>query len=223
MQNKNITTEFWRQPSANTLLYMPLNWDLLDYSWNNNNWTASWTISFQTVWNRQYAQLDNSAISLTSFPVWTWTPNSHTVAWWVKMSSSWVCSAFYMWTDSNWRRYNLVFNYWTSSFMHIMDCYWNPDVPLSSSMWSRQYAWQWACFIYTRNKSTWYHTLYLNNVQTWTSNVRTLNIWTNFKYIWRALSWAGAYWLAEIVFENWVRTAEQRQNFFDKTKSKFWY
>ena len=212
----------WK-PWANTLLYMPLNWDLLDYSWNNNNGTAYWTVTFNTVENRQYAYTNNSAITLTSYPVWTWNPNDFTFVWWAKLTpSTWYCSIFHMWSDSTSYRFNLIINYrwWSGPYQHIMDLYsWN--IYLSQNMNSPQYPWEWVCVVYTYEKSTHTHTLYLNNVQSWQSNSYSLNIWSSFKYIWRPNSWNNC-WLAEIIFESWIWTAEQRTDYYNKTKKQFW-
>lgn len=44
-------------PTANTIMYYPLKWDLLDYSWNNRNPTGFvWTITYP---NNAYASLTN--------------------------------------------------------------------------------------------------------------------------------------------------------------------
>lgn len=213
-----------REPWENTLLYMPLNWDVLDYSWNDNDGTITWTIEQRTIWiwDRKYAYFNNdSAIWLVSVPVWTWNVESHTFCCWAKVSPNWVCCPFFMGTDSNGQRYSLVLNYWTSSFQHIMDVYGSPDVPLSSSMWSKQYADQRVHIVYTYDKSTSTHTLYLNTVQSGSSNLRGLNIWSNNKYIWRSQS-ENWYWLSEIIFEQWIRTQQQIDDHFNLTKSAYW-
>ena len=64
----SATPQSWWLPWANTLLYMPLNWNVLDYSWNNNNWTIDGSVSFSTVWTMQYAVFNWWAIDLTTLP-----------------------------------------------------------------------------------------------------------------------------------------------------------
>lgn len=220
----NVFPEDWWQPWENTLLYMPLNWDVFDYSWNNNDGTITWTIEQRAIWiwDRKYAYFNNdSAIWLVSIPVWTWNAESHTFCCWAKVSPNWICCPFFMGTDSNGQRYSLNFNYWTSSFQHIMDVYWAPDVPLSPSMWSKQYVDQWVHVVYTYDKSTSTHTLYLNAIQSGSSNLRGLNIWNNNKYIWRAQA-ENWYWLSEIIFEQWIWTQQQIDDHFNLTKSAYW-
>lgn len=219
--------EQWWQPWADTLLYMPLNWDVLDYSWNNNNWTWTWTTDYRNIWtwSKKYAYINtDSAIALTSFPVWTWDPNDFTFACWTKTNqTTWYSIPFYMWTDTRGNRFNLILNYKfsASSYVHLIDLYWfDEDIVFMSSPSN---VWEWICVVYTYNKSLHEHTLYINNTQVWSSSNYSLNIWNNFKYIGRSLSDSQYtnYWLSEIVFESWIWTSEQRSDYYDLTKSLY--
>lgn len=227
--NDEASWYFWRKPWENTLFYMPLNWDLLEKSWNQNNWTRVWTWEFRTLpWSdKKYAFIKpSSAISILQYPIWTWNPNDFTfVCWWLPNTSSWYLCWFYMWTDTTWKRNCLILNYhgWISYYQHMNDLY-SYNAILSSNLATPQSAWQRCLIIYTYEKSSQRQTLYINNVQTWTTTSYSLNTWNTFKYIWRSLSDTSSsnYWLSEVIFESWIWTQQQREDYFNKTKSKYW-
>lgn len=218
----------WK-PWEDTLLYMPLNWDTLDYSWNNNNGTWTWTTDYRNIWtwNKKYAYINtNSAIVLTSFPVWTWNPNDFTFACWTKTNSNkWYSCPFHIGSDSRWNRFTLILNYpySSSNYRHIIDLYWI-DEDVSPSYSSPTNVWERVFVVYTYKNSWHNHTIYINNVQAWSTNTYSLNIWSSYKYIGRSQSDSiyAEFWLSEIIFESWIWTEEQRTDYYNMTKWIYW-
>ena len=69
-------------PTANTLLYLPLKWDINDYSWNNRNPT---TVTGSVIFpNNRYGSFINYYWNMDSgYSDWT-TNNSFTISYWIK-------------------------------------------------------------------------------------------------------------------------------------------
>lgn len=67
VQSNFITTDFWRKPTTDTLLYLPLESDVVDMSWKSWRTFTTSSISYTTVWWVQ------------SIHVWT--------SWWIKLTS----------------------------------------------------------------------------------------------------------------------------------------
>ena len=209
----------WWKPWADTLLYMPLDWDLLDYSWNNNNWTAIWTIQFQTIWNKQYAYFNNnSAIQLITIPVWTWNPSAFTQSCRFKTNSNWRWCMHEFWSRSNNSRSKVWFY---DNWYPIQDRY---GVGYDLYMWSVTTSVLWNTrihVIYTYNN--WNHQFYINWSLRWTAT-GNLNIsWTTYRYIWtNSGSWYAWYAMSENIFESKVWTQQEISDYFNKTKVDYW-
>lgn len=214
----------WK-PWANTLLYMPLNWDVLDYSGNENNGTWSWTTEYKTIWDKQYAYINtNSCINLTSSPIWTWNPDDFTFSCWVRINeNSYWAQPVYLGSDSTNNRFCLILNYYwvnRNNFQHINDIYVN-TIYLWPTTSTPEHKWEWINVIYTYEKATQTSTLYINNSQTWTDNGYPINIASGGNYrIARPLSDSNFanYWLSEIIFENWIWSAQERSDYYNWTK-----
>lgn len=214
---KNFYKTWW-QPWENTLLYLPLNWDLLDKSWNHNDWTAIWTISFQTVWNRQFAYFNsNSAIQLQTIPVWTWNPQAFTQVARLKTNSSWLWYMHHFWNDATHSRIRLVVFY--NNLRPLQDMYgssWDTYIwPAStSSLWDTR-----ICVWYTYNNSK--HKLYINWQLYWTWT-NAINIWwTTNRNIW-SVDWTWWYAMSECIFERWERTLQNFVDYYNLTKWNYW-
>lgn len=209
----------WSNVTPNTLLYLPLNWDLLDRSWNNNNGTADWTITFETIWNKQYALFGaNSAINLTSLPVSWNNPSAFTQSVWLKTNSNGVAYMHHFGRDARQSRSNVIIFY-SSNHRPLQDTY-QVDIYLWNAVSSDMYE-KWINVIYTYNN--WTHKLMINwqLYWTWSWNLNIVS-WYN-KYIWRKDSNNWWYALSECIFEMGERSETAWLDYFNKTKSKYWY
>ena len=210
----------WSNVTPNTLLYLPLDGDLIDKSSHQNNWTAIWTISFQTIWSKRYAYFNaNSAIQLSSIPVWTWNPSAFTQSAWLKTNSNWLWYMHHFGNDSYHSRSCLIVFY-SNDKKPLQDLYWSWwDTYLwpasNSSLWNT-----WIYVGYTYNNGT--HKLYINwqLYGTWSN---AINIsWTNNKNVWR-VDWTWWYAMADCIFESGERSAQNFLDYYNKTKKKFGY
>ena len=219
-QTLSITTDFWWHVTPNTLLYLPLDGDLIDKSANHNNWTWEWTAQYDDIiawWTKKCAYFNsNSAIKLTS-ELFSWNP-TFTNSCWVKTNSSGVSFMHTFWQDSWWRR-SVLCMFYNNNKRPLQDTYWT-DIYIwnatTSDLWGK-----WINIIYTY--SWWTHKLYINWVLYWTWSWN-LNISSWYqRYIWRKLGDLYGYCLADSIFENIVWSADDALNYYNKTKKKFGY
>ena len=70
----------WWKPWANTVAYYPLEWDTLDYSWNNRNWTNS-NVTFSN-WVA-YFNGSNAMVTI-AHDSWNKIQNNMTICAWFK-------------------------------------------------------------------------------------------------------------------------------------------
>lgn len=208
-----------RQPWANTLLYMPLDWNTTDYSWNSNNWTWTGTSQYNNIlswWTTKCAYFNSgSAINLTS-EVISWNP-TYSCSCWIKTSSSWQWCLHHFWRDSYGERAKLLMFY-AGNQRPLQDAYmidiyvWDAT---TSSLWN---TWIYVVYTYT----WWVHKCYINGTLygtgSWNLNITSWyrkSIWsTDTNHYWYSLS--------NIIIENKVRTAQEISDYYNLTKSNYW-
>ena len=209
-QTASVTTNFWWKPSANTLAYFPFESDWLDVLWNytlSNTWTQ------QTI-GRKFTSNSN----LNAVPTWL-----KTIVARVKLNS------YSTWTNQSiilrWVTYNANILIQTNSSSSTN--YRNPSFYMYYN--STEYIW------WTKVLSTWTWTLvwivwtwsalkwYINNTE------YTVYTWT---YPWTAPSsfLVTLWWsmtidvdFSRVIFEKKSRTFDEFKDYYNKTKSKFWY
>ena len=217
-----VTNQSWWQPWANTLVYMPLDWDAVDYSGNQNDGTWVGTASYQDVYSwstKKWAYFwDNSAIELTTLPV-SWN-TAFTHSCWVKTNANWVAFMHHFGMDSYSKR-SVLCMFYNINKRPLQDIYWVGIYVWSattSSLWET-----WINIIYTYNGS-WSHVLYINWQQygTWSWNLN-IQTWYN-KTIWRISSGATYTWymLSESIIEDIVWTGQDALNYYNLTKWDYW-
>ena len=205
-------------PWENTLVYMPLNWDVKDYSWNNNNGTITWEVSLTgTIWDKNYAEFNGWAIDLTTLPV-SWN-QTFTHSAWMKINSSWVSHMHHFGRDYNNSRSNIIIWY-SNDHRPLQDIYvtniymWNA-IPTS-------WYWTWKHCVYVHDWSS--NKMYINweLYWEWSGNINIVT-WYN-KYIGRIQTnsiqmW---YWMSESIIENRAWTKDEIQYYFNSTKADYW-
>lgn len=192
----------WRQPWANTVAYYPMISDILDHSWNNNNFTGSW-YSFS-----------NNKVILTSDLSWplvvptSWT-EPRTVIAWISYSSS---SSEWMYKFADWI-------YWDNGSIINSSTREGGHLKIGSSWYE----------VHTASSQT-FDCIAL--VRDWTSLVvyinwnllNTATIARNDWYFQYATSsstlCAWTYW--EIIVENKAWSAQEISDYYDQTKWNYW-
>jgi len=206
---------WWWQPWANTLLYMPLNDDVLDYSDNHNNWTWSSAWRYWYLWessNKKCAYIDWNQIDLSTCPIWTGNPWAFTHSCWVKTNDSGVSVLHHFWQDSYTSR-SMPIIFYGNNHSPINDSY-GVDISLWGNASSSLYN-NWMHVVYTYDGSGW-HQLYINGSLYWTGSW-TLNIGSGYYCIWLNSSSYKEFWLSECIIENKVWTAQEVSDYYTLT------
>ena len=211
-QTASVTTDFWWKPSANTLLYMPMETNLTDMSWN---WrTASWSnISFTTLWWISCASWNGSNSKVSITPLWFCDYNNDTY-WTVSMliylrsiSTSWVYTKALEFAVQN----KTLFMFW----------------------WSQINWWlnQWLHVVRTWNKNTWEVKYYINwEYKEWFNDSYSPRWkWTNsyeqWQYLFSSRGWNNNrmnWWMRELIIENKLRSDADITKYCNRIKNKLW-
>ena len=146
----NLVYPIWK-PSSNTQIYMPLNWNANDYSWNWKNGTAS-NITWDSWWKWWCASFNGSS-SYISFPSLTTTSNT-TINCWIKTTMSGTGEIIQLCTStksleiyvSSWKSQLVLYNNWQTAYVVTgtsslsMD-YSNNRIWLHTNWHSNPYSW----------------------------------------------------------------------------------
>ena len=226
MQTQSITTEFGWKPWVNTVAYFPLNTDLLDHWPNQYSMTNYWSVTINTeqVVGKWVAYFNWSSMLISSSSNWlpTWT-NPKTLSCWVKnwwsVTSGIYCWFGYVMTSHN----NQSFLIWQNSWkIHFSTWWWWYDFlsNVTPTIWQRYN------LIVSYNWST--YTLYIN----WTANISgslSANTSSTYICIWANSDTRSWYWLpekayiSEVIIENVAWSSQDIVDYYNKTKSKYWY
>jgi hypothetical protein len=134
----------WK-PWANTRIYYKFDWNLNDSSWNGNNWTAWWTVTYWT----NYANLVSWYVTV---PNLTYN-NTYTLSFWFKCTnlSQWTyivdwrtSSAMFFRMGVNWTYYFFASTdypswSWVKTLQNPADNNWHLFTQTSSSSWVTYY------------------------------------------------------------------------------------
>ena len=224
-------------PTANTIAYLPLNWDVVDYSSYNRSFTvlgstsAEWTPVFETL---------SSWIKVANF-IATNNVNSNWFAYTTNvtdMPSSWnmtvSCRMNWSWTTDYYQdlitfrtmswstdRYTRMVNISQSDNRFLFHGSSQEKSSQSPTVWT------WYNYLCTVSGSNCY--IYINGSQIYSSaysywsRATSFNIWgflrsgyTNSRY--EVYNWK----LSEVIVENVARTAQEVADYYNSTKSKYW-
>lgn len=147
-----------------------LDWNVLDTSWNWNNWTAT-NVTY-TTWlkDKQCAVFNGSSskIATSSFNIWT---NDFTWCWRLNTWSSWNQIIL---SNSNWWNYTqlVLFNWWYEFPIFASDFQW----------WSFS-TWTWIHFLIERNWNN--KSLYINNIIINTQDCSWQSAWNDNMNLWQ--------------------------------------
>ena len=218
------------QPWVNTILYIPMENDLLDYSWNNISITVNWvslgTTGGVSAWywanwegTARYLQLGNgvaSHISDTPFTVSCWTNRSWEYASGVHWTTvgmfgmyqswpfRWTCVAL---NPDNWWQSERLWAWWISSYVYSLANEWTLMTLVMSSSKSELY----------KNGNliwsvSWNWNKTFSNFCVWCDWYDS--DWTKYRH-WR-------WYLSNFILEDKERTAQEISDYYDQTKSNYW-
>lgn len=210
--------EGW-QPWANTIAYYKFDGNLNDDSWNSHDMSLyTWSVTYWTAsWWWKYAHFNQN--TWTNYWTYSWFNydweytisfrfNPQTI-----FSSGWPHDIVELREDSTYAYLRIVnsiyINYWLS-----------PDysTPLSSNTWYN--------IIYTRNWNS--AELFINWVLiiswtpsfSWRTN-QTMRFRVNQVPDTNSSSYANNWYYSEIIWENKARTAQEKLNYYNQTKSLY--
>lgn len=211
-------------PNANTLLYLPFNWDLSNSQWKTITW--SWISYESTGINKSVKLTDVSWVinwpwNLMS-SVWTW---DYTVSLRVKPTNwgnamvfgNWYNTSPYAWIE-------LFFIFWTAfSVTNKVVVYLESWKTISSQTSCTSLVWSWHNLVVTRR--SWVIYLYIDNSLEWQLSYWTTMANCNTQYIlnrpwWQ--NWSNTWALMdELIVEKAWWTVSDISNYYNLTKSNF--
>ena len=217
----------WWHPWANTLVYLTLDWDATDRSWNWNGhdgslpWSYSWENIIDSSKKCFHISQDGNYI--------TWNygtalgSGDRTVSIWVKFDSvlSQQTTDAFIWRYgwwSQWERFGVWHNDNSSTMLGIIRYY---DDPYTNS------------FTYDTNRHNYVITYSDTNKAKvyvdWQPIIMTNNANISFNTIgdtyavWNFRSYGGwSKYLSEFILEDKERTSQEVSNYFNQTKWDYW-
>jgi hypothetical protein len=223
-----------RNPWENTMAYYPLETDTNDYSWNNRNWTNNWVTFSNWVW------VFNGS-SYVSLWTWSWTniQTNMTISAWFKWDWSWSEDNMIIaklqnraqWT--NYTFYAITIHY---EERRLAAWFYNQSDFNVHPLCFRT-AWGWSPTLWPVAQSNkWYHVVITNDwttkkayidwtlvaTETNTSTSSTQSVDTRIGSAVRYNHDSYFNWnISAVIFEDKTWSAQEVENYFNKTKSNY--
>lgn len=215
----------WWKPWANTLLYLPLESNITDQSWNSRS-TSATNVSFTTVWWLASASIPSNWYITIPNDIVSYSISERTVSCLIYVTSLQVSQRrSILRMLKNWVSYNNILI--LENTTNIYD-----NIATSSTTLSQAY-WTWY-LVNSRNNivatcnSSW-HNLYINWTKiataTWFDKPRWVkyNSINDAMKIWGSDSWQ---WLngnmREMIMEDVMWSDDDVSNYYNRIKSKLW-
>ena len=223
MQTNSITPDFDWKPTANTLAYFKLDWNLNDSSQYQVSATAVWNITFTTEWDLTY-WVFNSSYFYTS--VLEWNVWDITLCAWVKANrDNWRMEAMALWYNQN-----ALYHLWTWISWNNASSPWKWTISMSNGAtdFFSSVSQDTERHLLIATKSAWWDfNLYLDwnlvrNATYWTSYISSNVFIVWWRYRWSAMDEAWVWWMSRALYENRIRNLEECQKYRNKTKKHFW-
>jgi len=227
----SVTISAGWQPWANTLVYLTLDWDATDSSWNSRDGTlfsSNWTYWWEYISWWSGSKYFSATAANANYWVWIYGDYSSNALWsgdrtisvWYKTTNTTAWSPFWMgsqngWTSWEW--FGLFWNQWTAWVLRYFD---DPTTwALSIDSWRHHYVETYD----NTNKSK----MYIDGVlQTLVSNASVSFNTLSTRYQLWALRLAyqsyTTYWFSAFIIEDQVRDATMVSDYFDATKAEYW-
>ena len=213
------------QPWVNTIAYYPLDSvnTVNDLSWNNHNWTQSWTITFWTALWVDCASFNQSGYITVPYDA-SLNTSTITISFWCAVSNAWT------WGNINWWilcRSNLsghwvygVANVWAEgkNFAVQLD-WWSFDQ--REVMFTSSNQWEYITVTYNWTTGNIYKNWSLVDTFSYTCDISqsTENLIMGTYYD-SSFKFSGK--LSNIIIEDQVRDATAISNYYDLTKWDYW-
>lgn len=214
---KQVYPAYKREPNANTTLYLPLNWNLID-SYNNITYSWNWTGSYATWdWSVQAANFgwSNSITLWTSRDFENGTGELTYCFWFTTTSPSTEQRCAFNLSGKYFnevRIYNSKLGLYCLSWWTNIDTYWTTTLVANTK------------YLATITlKENWDAKVYLNWQLEWTTAITTFGSLTSqfWQNIWAGRNNNSQFWrwmIKDFIIENKVRTADEVLNYYNSTK-----
>jgi hypothetical protein len=207
-----------RHPWANTLLYMPLNWNTTNYWTLWWSWTWNWTASYTTLsswiqvanpWSNAYiltpSLSDTSPLTLQCWMLWHWLVRNDSNNW-TRNFKQLLC----WWTTNGYP----TWNYTNVAYFYNGSWYWT-DIEKDITKW------QLVTLVYWNNWIYWY----VNWVNFYSDSSKTSFV---AKTQWFYINYdahSSRYWnwkYSDLIIERKQRTAQEISDYYNQTKANYW-
>ena len=224
----------WWKPWANTIAYYPLETDTNDYSNNSHNWINYWT-TFTTLSSGKKVWVFNGSAYIQIPDAQDMRGGNQWTMWvYLKKSSWWnvALDPFSKWVDSSYS--SIVWRVWLRSDIINVIGYWiNPsnNTNKPTYTWATVLDWNWHHLIWTFNN--WIYKLYwdwnLLQTQDYSSNSYSFSSTWDSYISWSRnpyesqVTYKRVWNMSEMIIENKARTAQEVSDYYNLTKSNYWY
>lgn len=215
-----VRPEKWK-PWANTVLYCPLEDDILDHSWNHTmslTNTTYWTVAKDSTWFYMFSW---GYISSESY---AWPTSAATLSVWVKRltKTTWDPSRE-RWLDTHYRG-SSPYHCWLA-----LDACWQYGTWVTS--WTVENTMTaipigtWTLFTLTYDSSSWakvYKNATLERSNSNTSGLRNLSLPT---FIWATNPYGNQFiygYMSDVIIEDKAWTATEISDYYNLTKWNYW-
>jgi hypothetical protein len=213
---------WWWQPWANTMLYLPMDTDLLDHSGNSLTVTNLWSVALANVWlSFSVAQFNSTSTELT-FPYQWDINNAWTISFWENTINQNTDAQFI--TAWTWSRHNLFQIWYTSNPSRWLTLSnYGEDIDVGSYA-GRDSSWHLITATYsgtawqTNNAKVYVDWVLVAQwtMQWWNWQTKTFMIWN---YNQETSMW---WYLSKFIVETAERTTQEVSDYFDLTKWNYW-
>lgn len=217
----------WEPDASRTLLYLKLENNVNDSSWNNVSVSSS-GISYSTAGDKYYAELTSTTgyirpTATLAQQIWTW---DFTVSFFMYLvsNSTWEASwMFWDWYDSWSPRPWICIRYNVEGKISWMDDGNGTNqfsIACSQNTWHYQtyVRKNWVCYCYLDGAYVWQHNHTINLANPWVNKFYILNRSDYSPQRWTS-TWAR---ISEVIFENVAWSANDVQNYYNSIKSNYW-
>ena len=212
----------WTPDASRTLLYLPLESNATDQSWNSRSTSPS-NITYANLWWIMCANGNGSSSKIQVTP-------TDIVVW----STEWTVSmlVYYTWWSSEYRiamNFNRYGSYWLGVWVYswTYTIWGNASTPTLPSVTTNS----WVHISYTVDSS--WTIFYINWTKVWYGTKNTSSVrwnWSNDsnwnQYLFCSRGWDNNYWkwwIREVIIEKRKRSAEDVSKYYQRIKAKLWF
>lgn len=227
---KQVYPPTWN-PWANTLVYLPLNWDALDQSGNSrdgtlpNTWNYSWEYINWVSWEKCFYSYSTAAWNNTNWIYWTYDAtaigsNDVTISVWLKSKTITDTTWYWLGTETeSWPHWMWIWlTPWSWTYLMIIRFY---DDPYTS--WTYDNNRHNYIITYNDTNKSKMYVDWVNVPMTTNANA-SFDITSNRFQLWcmRWNSGGSQAYFSRWIIENKERTATEALDYYNLTKWNYW-